>query len=410
VFSIHNSREVYMLKIRLSIFVIVGLLVGWSGYSLYCYFLDATSPVVLLQGIEDNGSYAGDVQCVLAGSDGYKVANVSIWIDQKPLVTHHIINKKEFEYVFPVATKALSDGKHALKIVVQDGSFSKNSTTKELQFIVDNVPLRISFVTADAAYKVFQGKTLHVQFQSNKPLKEAYIETLSQRYACVQEAENSPVYECFVPIRSDENPSEHLFTVYAVDPVGTVATLSSKLQVVMYPFKKQFIGKRDAALKKDESGLPEAQFEIDIAKVSKQSPAKKIWKSAFYVPCDMTSISTAYGTLRTAQERGKYRHDALDLLAPPKSLIWASQDGVVALKEQYVHAGKTIALDHGCGVISIYFHLDDFADIKLGDMVKKGKPIGRLGMTGYATGYHLHWELRVGNVPVDPMQWTTYDF
>lgn len=399
-----------MLKIRLSIFVIVGLLVGWSGYTLYRYFLDTSYPVVVLRGIEDGGSYAGDVQCILSGSDDYKVSNVSIWIDQKPVVVHHIINKKEFEYTFPVATKAFADGKHSLKIAVQDGSFSKNVTTSELQFIVDNVPLRAAFVTADASYKVFQGKTLHVQIQSNKPLKEAYIKTLSQQYACVQEAENSPVYECFIPIRSDENPSEHLFTVYAVDHVGSVVTLSNKLQVVMYPFKKQFIGKRDANLKKDETGLSESQFELDLARVTKESPAKKMWNSAFYVPCDMTSISTAYGTLRTAQERGKYRHDALDLLAAPKSLVWASQDGVVVLKDQYVHAGKAVALDHGCGVISIYFHLDDFADIKVGDTVKRGKPVGRLGMTGYATGYHLHWELRVNNVAVDPMQWTTYDF
>lgn len=399
-----------MLKIRLSIFVIVGLLVGWSGYTLYRYFLDLTYPVVELQGIEDNGSYAGDVQCVLLGSDGYKVSNVSIWIDQKPVVTHHIINKKEFEYAFPVATKAFADGKHTMKIAVQDGSFRKNVTTKELQFIVDNVPLRVAFVTADAAYKVFQGKTLHIQFQSNKTLKEAYVETLSQRYACVQEGDKSPVYECFIPIRSDENPSEHLFTVYAVDNVGTVATLSSKFQVVMYPFKKQFIGKRDASIKKDETGLPEAQLEVDIARVTKESQGKKLWKSAFYVPCDMTGISTTYGTLRTAQERGKYRHDALDLLAAPKSLVWASQDGVVVIKDQYVHSGKTVVLDHGCGVISIYFHLDDFADINVGDVIKKGKPLGRVGMSGFSTGYHLHWELRVNNVAVDPMQWTTYDF
>ncbi len=39
-------------------------------------------------------------------------------------------------------------------------------------------------------------------------------------------------------------------------------------------------------------------------------------------------------------------------------------------------------------------------------MVKKGNPIGKLGKTGYATGYHLHWELRVQGIAVDPLEWT----
>lgn len=399
-----------MSNIKIVLGALIGLLVGWTGYTLYAYFFDTIPPVVILSGIEEGGVYAGDVQCLLSGSDEYKVADVSIWIDQKPLVLHHVINKREFEYVFSIATKALTDGKHALKITVQDASFTKNSSTKEYQFMVDNLPLKAVFVVPDALYKVFQGRTLHVQFQANKLLKEAYIETLSQRYPCVQESENSTVYECFVPISSDENPSEHLFTMYAVDSVGNVFPLTSKFQVVLYPFKKQFIPARDKA-KQEEIGLSEKQFIEDVARISRESSTKKKWQSVFYVPCEMTGISTAFGTLRTSQERGRYRHDAIDLLGAPKSIIWASQDGVIVLKERYIHCGKCIGIDHGCGVITLYFHLDDFEpNIKVGDVIKKGKPLGTLGMTGYATGYHLHWELRVRNVPVDPMQWTTYEF
>lgn len=398
-----------MSNTKLAVIFIVGLLSAWTGYTLYNYFFDLTYPVVRLCGIEDGGCYAGDVPCVLSGSDDYKVGMVSIWIDQKPVVSHHIINKKEFEYSFPVSTKVLNDGKHSLKVVVHDASYRKNATILESQFTVDNVPLRIAFVTAETAHKVFQGRTLHLQFQSNKALKKAYIETLSQHYPCIQESETSLIYECFIPIRSDENPSEHLFTVHAFDDVGTEVTLIGKFQVVMYPFKKQFIKARDTS-KQTELGLSEAQFEADMARVTRESPYKKKWNSAFFVPCDMTGITTAYGTLRTSQERGKYRHDALDLSAAPKSIVWASHDGIVVIKDRYVHGGNAIVLDHGCGVITIYFHLENFADINLGDVVKKGKPVGTLGMTGYATGYHLHWELRVNNIAVDPMQWTTYDF
>ena len=179
-----------MSNVKLIAIFIVGLLFAWSGYTLYSYFFDLTNPVVCLQGIEDGGCYAGDVQCILLGSDGYKVATVSVWVDQKPIVSRYVINKRDFEYTFPIATKVLNDGEHALKIAIEDGSYRKNTTTQELQFAVDNVPLRIAFVAAETTHKVFQGRTLHIQFQSNKPLKKSYIETLSQQYPCVQEAEN----------------------------------------------------------------------------------------------------------------------------------------------------------------------------------------------------------------------------
>jgi murein DD-endopeptidase MepM/ murein hydrolase activator NlpD len=400
-----------MSKFKIISLVVVTALFSWGGYTAYNYFFDASCPVIILEGIQDGGSYAGDVQAKLLGSDEYKVGRISVILDQEVLVKDHAINKAKFEYAFPVATSALQDGRHTLKVVANDGSYKKNSTTKEVNFTVDNVPLRAAFATSDTLHKIFQGKTLHVQFQVNKPIKEAYSEALSKKYACVQEGEGSPIYECFIPIRSDENPTEHLLTITITDLVGNTATLTNKLQVIMYPFKQQRLAVKTEKLQEEaESGLPEQQFEVDVARVSQESKNKKKWNSAFYVPCDMSGISTAFGTLRTTQSRGKYRHDAIDLLATPRSVIWASQDGVVVIKERYAHSGNTIVLDHGCGVLSIYFHLEDFAPIGLGDVVKKGKPVGTLGMTGYATGYHLHWELRVNNVPVDPMQWTKHDF
>jgi len=70
-----------------------------------------------------------------------------------------------------------------------------------------------------------------------------------------------------------------------------------------------------------------------------------------------------------------------------------------------------IILDHGCGILSTYGHLSDFAPgIQVGSFVKKGKPVGKIGKTGYATGYHLHWELRVANIPVNPLEWVKQDF
>ena len=98
------------------------------------------------------------------------------------------------------------------------------------------------------------------------------------------------------------------------------------------------------------------------------------------------------------------------MYATQKSVIWASQDGIVVLKNLFAHSGNTVVIDHGWGVLTLLFHLDTFAPLEVGDMIKKGKPVGTLGKTGYATGYHVHWEMRVGNVAVDPLEWTKPNF
>lgn len=404
-------RDIHMSKIKIGLYAAGGLLAVWLGFCMYQYIFDQSKPELMVRGIQTECFYGGDVTCTIEGYDDYKVGTISVFLDDEPLVNKHVINKQVCDYSFPLSTQGIPDGKHTLRVIAEDAALSKNKTEKDISFFVDNAPLRAAFVKSDPVYKVFQGRTLHVQFQSNKPLKQATVNVLSQQYTCIPEAKNSLVYECFVPVSTEENPSEHVFTITAEDAVGNVVSLGGKLQVVMYPFKTQNLRVNSEKLKKEEElGLSERQFEEDIARVSQNSLPEKIWHSAFYVPCDLKGVSTAFGTLRTTHERGKYRHNALDLLAHPKSSVWASQNGRVVIKERYAHSGNTIVLDHGCGVLSMYFHLDSFANINLGEIVKKGKPVGTVGMTGYASGYHLHWELRIYNIPVDPMQWTKHDF
>jgi murein DD-endopeptidase MepM/ murein hydrolase activator NlpD len=63
-----------------------------------------------------------------------------------------------------------------------------------------------------------------------------------------------------------------------------------------------------------------------------------------------------------------------------------------------------VVLDHGSGVFTGYWHLQELA-VRPGDRVEPGQLLGRVGSTGLSTGAHLHWELRVNGVPVDPLQW-----
>lgn len=398
-------------RIKTLSIVIFLILCSWFGWRTYTYFYDSKPPIFSISGLNENCYYCGDAHCIIKGRDEYKVDCISVWLDEKPILSNFRIGKSKFEYDLPIPTQTLSNGKHEIKVEIKDGSYKKNIASDKLNFFVDNLPLHGAFAKS-ADHKVFQGKTLHIQFQTNKEIENANINALSRNYKCYPEAENSTIYECFIPIECEEKPSEYPFTININDRVGNNIKLDGKFQILPYPFKKHVVNISNEKLKEEhEIGKPQSEFEDLVAKLSLESPDKKLWNGAFYIPLEMTRISCEYGTVRTTQHKGCYAHKALDLIgAMPKCVVWAPQDGIVIVKDRFVQSGNTIVIDHGCGILSMLFHLDGFADINIGDKIKKGNPVGTMGKTGYATGYHLHWEMRKDNIPIDPMEWTKNNF
>jgi len=89
--------------------------------------------------------------------------------------------------------------------------------------------------------------------------------------------------------------------------------------------------------------------------------------------------------------------------------VYAPARGVVVLAEPLAVRGQAVILDHGWGVFSGFWHLSQI-DVTVGQEVERGQPIGLVGNTGLSTGPHLHWEVQVRSVPVDPVQWTKESF
>ncbi len=390
-----------------SFFILVSCaLLGFFGWRSYHYFFDKHAPVLHIRGVNPDEYYADEVHCRLEGTDAYKVADISVWLDGKLLVHKFKINAANFEYPFTVATKKLLNGLHVIKAEAVSGTYNAAKSSIERSFFVDNSSLQAAFLRSDADHKVLQGRTLHIQFQVNKDIKSATARALSHSYSCFQEAKNSPIYECFIPIACEEVPNEYPVSIEIIDNVGNIVVLENKFQILPFQFKKQVLRVDPAKVKEEkEAGIAAQELEIELEKLAQQSPQKKLWQGVFYPPIDITAVSTEYGTVRTTQERGRYAHKAVDVLNMPKSVVWATQDGIVVLKNRYAYSGNTVVIDHGYGILSLFFHLDSFADITVGDLIKRGNPLGTLGKTGYASGYHLHWEMRINNIPVDPMQW-----
>jgi murein DD-endopeptidase MepM/ murein hydrolase activator NlpD len=94
-------------------------------------------------------------------------------------------------------------------------------------------------------------------------------------------------------------------------------------------------------------------------------------------------------------------HEGLDIASPTGTPVPACGRGRVVLAGSRIMTGNTVIIEHLPGLFSIYFHLSEIA-VKLGDMVAEGDIIGKVGMTGLATGPHLHWEIQALGVPIDP--------
>jgi murein DD-endopeptidase MepM/ murein hydrolase activator NlpD len=128
-----------------------------------------------------------------------------------------------------------------------------------------------------------------------------------------------------------------------------------------------------------------------------------LWAGAFQWPVK-GPFTSFFGTRRSYDGVISSYHAGLDIDGETGDPVAAAADGIVVLVEPLQVRGNVVVINHGAGVLTGYFHLDTFA-VEEGQTVKAGDPIGAMGATGLVTGSHLHWELRVGEIAIDPSEW-----
>lgn len=116
-------------------------------------------------------------------------------------------------------------------------------------------------------------------------------------------------------------------------------------------------------------------------------------------------INSDFGTRRRSWWRHRV-HTGIDIGAPPGTAVRAPASGTVAFAGWRSGYGRTIVIDHGHRVHTVYAHLSKLG-VSRGQLIRPGSTIGSTGSTGYVTGPHLHYEVRVNGRPRNPRTYLT---
>jgi murein DD-endopeptidase MepM/ murein hydrolase activator NlpD len=149
-----------------------------------------------------------------------------------------------------------------------------------------------------------------------------------------------------------------------------------------------------------------------LAPIYETITPEPLWQmdAPLQAPVAQAFITARYGAVRSYND-GPFDifHNGVDYAAPVNTPILAAAAGVVVFSDFTPLRGNLVIIDHGWGVMTAYYHMEQRL-VALGEQVEAGQAVGGLGNTGLSTGAHLHWDVRVRNVPVNGLQWLQRPF
>jgi len=172
-------------------------------------------------------------------------------------------------------------------------------------------------------------------------------------------------------------------------------------------------------LEKDVLLKPSRKKDIEVENLNKvlsKSNSEYLWEGIFIYPLldiDNPEIISEFGKKRFYYLEGRLKfvryHMGVDFKGKIGDKVIAPNCGIVVFSAERITTGKTIVIDHGQEVFSLFFHLNKLF-VSEGKEVKTKEKIGEVGATGIAAGSHLHWGVLVNGVYVDPIDWIERPF
>jgi murein DD-endopeptidase MepM/ murein hydrolase activator NlpD len=335
----------------------------------------------------------------------------------------------EVEIPLTLEAKALGlkEGKATLTVTARDRSwrnaFQGRTTAVTREVEVDLLPLTVQLVAV--SHLLQAGGSGCVVYRVSKPVKESGIRIdgrLFQGFPAPKGAKGEQVALFAVP---QEPPTVMTAEIVARGALGSEVKQGLTLKIKTRKWRHDNMLLSEGFLRQVAAAFPEAhqgdpvqtfkKINQEYRKTNHErmrqvcavSQPQPLWTGAFqrFVGKPMAR----YGDRRTYiyQNRvidDRVVHQGEDLASLINAPVVAGNNGLVVLAEPMGIYGNTVILDHGLGLFSMYSHLSKI-EVKVGDRVEKGKPLGRTGSTGLAGGDHLHYGMMLQGEFVNPLEW-----
>lgn len=265
-------------------------------------------------------------------------------------------------------------------------------------------PLRFGAIrTVNVPAQIIQGRTGGVTIETTAP-RDISGTWNGLPITFIPEPAASNRYLAYLPAPALIEPNSYWLTITYTASNGTALSQSWPVPIGEGNYELQALDLPADRLALMTQENIEPELEKVTAAWSQRTPTL-YWTEVFSRPIAPDYPTTSpFGTRRTYYTGGPVSyHEGQDFGVPEGVPVLAPAAGIVALAEPLNVRGNAVILDHGGGLFTGYWHLSELR-VAPGQSVQPGDVIGISGNTGLSTGAHLHWEMRIYGVAVDPMQ------
>jgi len=210
------------------------------------------------------------------------------------------------------------------------------------------------------------------------------------------------VWSALVPVGYARDPGDYTITVTAGSETATLPVTVSETAFE----EQQMTISAEVSAATAESKAANLEFHNTIVPLYDTANDTRYWHGTFLQPVQ-GRISTPYGVKRYVNgSKTPTRHGGIDIAAARGTPVLCPNDGVVEYAGLLQLSGNTVVIEHGGGLKSYFYHMDSLS-VQTGQQVTRGQQIGTVGTTGYSTGPHLHYEVKIGRESISP--WPLFD-
>ncbi len=200
----------------------------------------------------------------------------------------------------------------------------------------------------------------------------------------------------------DVQPGRQPWKIAVLDGDGPPRTLSGSITVEPRTFSLQRLTLPSFQVDLDAETVGRAELEAHrLRTLYATLTPERLWRGRFVLPVPGAGPGEGFGARRIINGQPRSPHSGVDYAADRGTPVVAANSGQVALVGEFFFPGRLVAIDHGLGLYTLYFHLER-ALVSEGDRVDRGQPIGAVGATGRVTGPHLHFGAQLGSARIDP--------